>query len=231
MPVFKEEYDQELPLFSPTEFSPDIFEDLNNHIKKTEFLIEERREDLKKIEKLSSHIEQAREILEKAKLKREALLRKNTDLKVALEEDRQRVALSVKYWNDFGFQVVEISRDDNSEEYEYIFSKLGGDQSIVTEDNQEFKHTIGLKFYEKHLEIVSQSPQVLDSETLTALNEKLTSNCLSNDFKTVNYRSAMILIKKTLISALTKIPQPAAAKSVGPEEAESGSPIKGENIA
>lgn len=142
---------------------------------------------------MSKGIEQAHEIVVKGEDKIETLLRRNASLKAALEDAQQRIANSVAYWKDFGFDVTKVSKDgDNFEEYDYIYYKLGGDQQPATDDTQEPKYTIGLKFHEKQLEIVRQNPEILDSEALTALNEKLS--------KTVDYKSAMILIKKTLTS-------------------------------
>lgn len=176
MPVAERQQERE-------SLDPEFFEDLENLLRKTERLAEEEREDRIKINKLNQSIAQAREVLAKADVKRDVLVKKNLALKSALDDMNRRISESSEYWSKYGFDARRASDEDD--DFEFVYSKLKGDDWTC-------------KLRVKQLKIVEQDPEVFDSEALEALNEKLNRNCLNQD-GVVDYKSAMIIIRKALI--------------------------------
>lgn len=163
-----------------------ICEEIKESLDKIKLYEEETKEDKRKIEKLNEVITQAKSTLAKADEKKASLLKMNLCLKNRLEELDQRTKQALDYWKVFGLDVKEVAENH----YEFIYTKLPREV------------TIGLKTSDNQLAVVSQNPELIDKESLTNLNNRLTADCVKSD-NSIDYKRAMLMIKKTLLSKIS----------------------------
>lgn len=206
--------------FNVTPLDVPFFEEIGENIRTAERLEKEEKELRRKIEKLRIANEKGEEIIKKGKEKIEALRKQRDFLQSCVDKKDERIRNAVQYWEDYGLAVEQVSLEsDPFEYYNFIFSKLppkkaavvlngqSGDCNTTARLNQSLKTsttcTIGLKHFEKRLEVVEQSPEVINPEALKLLNERLTGGqCLNKDNDHVDWKLAMLMIKGDLIKAL-----------------------------
>lgn len=73
------------------------------------------------------------------------------------------------------------------------------ENTASTPQQQRALCSVFLRYQDKKLELVGQDPDILSTESLTLLNEKLTHHCVNQTDGHVNWRSAMTLIRKDLM--------------------------------
>lgn len=168
-------------IIKPIPLDSEVFQEIEEYILKIKQYEEETKEDKRRIEKLNVAIQLAQETVAKAVEKKDALIRKNLFLKTTLEEAAQRTNQALEYWKEYGLDIKEISEN----QYEFIYTKLNV--------------SVGIKHDDKQLTVVSQDPKVISPDALIELNSKLTNTCIQSDGKSVDYKLAMITIKKDLM--------------------------------
>lgn len=172
---------------SPPSLDMKLFEDIRNLMEDAKKFEDHEREALRKIEKYNNCIKAAEETIAKAQLKKEVLQKRNEFLRNCLDELEERKVKALKYWEDFGIDVKQISNDDSDfQQYEFNYTKL--------------KCTVNLRHQNNRLEIVDQYPELLSTNDL---NDRLTKNCV-NPSGQVDYKLAMLTIKKELVRSSSK---------------------------
>lgn len=169
-----------LELPKPSRLNFELFQEIAENLDKIKNREAETKRDRLRIEKSNDAIKLALDTFSKAESKRDSLLKKNRFLKDTLEETANRTNQALNYWKEYGLDIKEISTNH----YEFIYTKLNV--------------SVGVKFEDRQLKVVSQDPEVLTSDTLTELNSRLTNTCVHSD-GTNDYKLAMITIKKELM--------------------------------
>lgn len=180
-----------------------LFEQTTEYIDKAKMWHKGEVQDIHKAEALRKGIEAAQQTIAKAEEKREALLKKRALLKTSLEHMKSRQIQALEYWQDYGLDIKQITTEqEDCERYEFIYSKLP-DKSQDQASSQGSACTVCIEHRANNLHVVSLDPILIDDEQLSMLNSKLTHQCVELSGK-VNYKSAMILIKKTLIENMSR---------------------------
>lgn len=175
-----------------------IFEEIKDLMSKAKQYEQDEKECKRKVEKYNRSIEAAEEMIAKAQKKKEALVKRNEFLKDCLEKMEERKRQALRYWEDYGIEVKQVSTDEDSfQQYEFNYMKL------PMPTNQ---CSINIRYQDKRLEVVEQLPEILITDQLNELNARLTNNCVNARNGAVDYRLAMILIKKELVKKLTRLP-------------------------
>lgn len=183
----------------PPKLDATIFEQIRDCLEKMKSCNEGSNKDQEKIAKLSKQIEAAEDIIAKAEQKRDALQRRNNFLRNKLEKWNERVAKSIEYWQEYGFDVKQLPKiEQDGEEadlYEFIYTKKDKDVELPQ------PITVVLKYlHHKKLQIVSWAPaEVLTSELQESLNSRLTASCCHSGDEHVDFKLAMLMIKQAFI--------------------------------
>lgn len=172
-------------VIKPISINFEILQEIHENLDKIKRYEEEIKEDKRRIEKANDAIRLAHEMVAKAEEKRNSLLRRNQVFKKNVEDTENRVKQALEYWKEYGIDIKEISTNH----YEFIYTKL--------------KVSIGLKFDDKQLKVVSQDREVISPDSMNELNSRLTNNCVHADGTNVDYKLAMITIKKELMKNLS----------------------------
>lgn len=187
-----------------------LFDDIKQLMEKAKQFEEEEEKCKRKIEKYKQLNEVAEEMIAKAENKKAELIKRNEFLKTCLEQKEDKKRQALKYWEDYGISVRQISsEEDNFQQYEFIYSKLTDNKKVTksTGDTSGGQCSINLRYQDKRLEIVEPIPECLTEEAVGALNSRLIDSCVNVDTPTVDYRLAMIMIKKELIKCLPLSPR------------------------
>lgn len=193
----------------PSKLDMVLFEEIDELMDNAIAYREEEKECQRKMEKYEKNIKVAEEMIEKAQMKKDALMKRNEFLRNCLEDRECARKRALKYWEDYGIDVKQLSTDaDKFQHYEFNFTKLPC--KIVKQTRTEESTTscvIGLKYHEGKLEIVEQIPEILQPDNLKALNMRLTTNCINQNADLVDYKLAMLIMRKDLIKALASRPR------------------------
>lgn len=172
-----------------------IFKDIADLLENDRKLDEDEKKFLRKIEKYEKNIEQAQEMIHKAQQKKEELLKRNLFLKECLANKESARREALKYWDNFGIQVKQLTAEtDDHEEYEFSYTKLK-DSTPTT------SCVVGLRFQDGKLDIFEQVPEILTSENMKELCTRINDSCIRSN--SIDYRLAMLKIRKDLIKALS----------------------------
>lgn len=151
----------------------------------------------RKLEKLKTTSEQATESIARCTEKIDYCQRRNESLKKTIADEESRRHESLKYWHDMGLDIKEATKEtdkDEGEKYEFIYTKLHPQQT------SPFK--VVLSFKDRQLNIVSLSPEnIMNQEQLDHLRSTLTSTNVSPSGN-VNWRQAMLAIRRILTKNL-----------------------------
>lgn len=171
----------------------DIFEQIKEYLNKIKTQEGSKSKDERRIDRASKNIGAAKEMISKAVEKCDLIQRKKDFLRDKLDKLEARKAEALKYWQDYGFDVRQTSKPDHDFElYEFIYTKLR-EQELVQ------PITIGVKLQDKKLQIVSRVPEeALSDVDIESLNDKLINYHHPKD-KHVDFKLAMITIRKVLI--------------------------------
>lgn len=212
---------------------PHNHEEIVNLIRKAKQLEKEEAEANRAIKQVDLALKDASEVLVKAEGSKKALLQANRTLEEKLKDRDERVKTAAEYWKNYGLDVRRLSNaEDTFQKYEFIFEDLSrpvsknslGSSSSENElqqsnsnghqpfeftpnNKQQVSCSIILKYQDKILELVEQTPEILSSERLSLLNEKLMNQCVNQENGHVNYKSAMTLIRKDLVGSLFPSPR------------------------
>lgn len=188
------QYQDEFTSLRAPKWDLGLFKEIKHFIDQIKAFKAEEEEDRRKVNKIGKYLEAAEEVIAKGVQKVEAMKKHNETLTVTLENANIRTEKSLDYWRNYGLDVREIGTNH----YEFIFTKLtkssqGADGGM--------KCAVGIKYHDKKLEIVSQEPEILTAEQIVELNNRMSTNCVKDE-GSVDYRSAMVMIKKELASGL-----------------------------
>jgi len=198
-----------------------IFSDIAELSDRLRSYKKEEEDAKRKLEKYDKSIAATMEMIERAQAKMDALVKRNEFLINRLEERESGIRRALKYWKDYGIDVRKISADDDEyEQYDFMYSKLphgaqGPTPNTETTANQGKPQSegsgstcvIGLRYEDGKLEIVEQNPEIIQPDELKIMNNRLTENCLGAKAGIVDYKLAMIMIRKDLIKALASLPR------------------------
>lgn len=205
--------------FQVAEISESIIDEMLDISRKQEKLEKEKKENIKKIEKLKLHISAAKEALSKAEEKEITLININKTLKERIDAKQQNIDKALYYWHDIvGLDVTQLSTDkDDYELYNFHYLKLSkskrnqqqqgesNDNSEVSKNHdgskEQFNYKVGIKHHDNKLTIVSQDPELITSKEIEAFNEELTQACISSsdEGSNVDYKLAVLKIKKNIL--------------------------------
>ena len=231
-------YPDEEPIIIPPRLDLSFLGEIKEMFDKAKLYQQEEEACKRKIEQVEQGLEVAKDMLSKAQAKRDALVQRNEFLMGRLESRNERVKKAVQYWKNYGLDVKQVSnKSDPFEEYEFKFTKLPQKRvektmSAPTQDQQQPSSSsttstnnvlhqqqksntcsVSLKHQDKTLEISQLTPEILTPEDLSELNTRLTANCVNPDNGLVDYKLAMIMIRKDLIRSLNSCPAKTAAPS------------------
>mgnify|MGYP000882207343 CR=1 FL=1 len=171
----------------PSKIHLKVFEEIQDYFRSSS----NYGQDVKHLDKLRRHIESASSVISKGEAKLEALMRQNQMLKTKLDSQRQRRSQSLEYWKDYGLEVRSVPTDEaNVELYEFVYKNLrpGTDCLVGIRVGGEPKQIL----------IYSQNPpDLLSEKQLSDINSRLSTSCIGSDGN-VEYKLAMILIRKEL---------------------------------